>query len=89
MPLTFDAERRDDAIRALQSYADDHFDEPMGNIAAGGLLDFIIGEIGPALYNQGVADAQRYMQERAMELDLNVHEEEFPVTRRRKPSRRR
>jgi len=89
MPLTLDDERRDDALQALQAYAEEAFDDPLSMFAATGLLDFILAEIGPAIYNQGVADAQRYVQERAMEMDLNVYEEEFPATRRRKPSRRR
>ncbi|MEM1094056.1 MAG: DUF2164 domain-containing protein [Bacteroidota bacterium] len=89
MPLALDDERRIDAIQALQAYAEDEFDNPLSVFAARGLLDFILAEIGPAIYNQGVADAQRYVQERAMEMDLNVYEEEFPATRRRKPSGRR
>ncbi|MEM6646836.1 MAG: DUF2164 domain-containing protein [Bacteroidota bacterium] len=87
MPIALDDERRADAIQALQAYADEEFDSPLSDFAARGLLDFILAEIGPAIYNQGVADAQRYVQERAMEMDLNVYEEEFPATRRRKRSR--
>ena len=52
-------------------------DEPIGNIAAGALLGFFLEEIGPSIYNRGVADAQERLQARVMELDIEVHEDEF------------
>ena len=57
--------------------------EPVGDLAAGGLLNFFLEEVGPAVYNRGVADAQRRLQERLSELDAEVHEEEFQYWRRR------
>ena len=57
-------------------------EEPIGNIAAGGLLDFFLEEIGPAIYNKGVADAQVRLQMRVSELDIEVHEEEFQYWRK-------
>ena len=38
---------------------------------------FFIEEIGPSIYNKGVADAQERMQMRAQELDIECHEDEF------------
>jgi uncharacterized protein (DUF2164 family) len=44
---------------------------------AGSLLRFFIAEIGPSLYNQGVADAQQRMHDKIAEIDIDVHESEF------------
>jgi uncharacterized protein (DUF2164 family) len=49
----------------------------LGNIAAGALLGFFLEEVGPSIYNKGVADAQERLQARVMELDIEVHEDEF------------
>jgi uncharacterized protein (DUF2164 family) len=58
-------------------------EEKIGNVAAGGLLGFFLDEIGPSLYNQGVAAAQERLIARATELDIEVHEEEFGYWRKR------
>ena len=52
-------------------------DEPIGNVAAAGLLKFFLAEIAPLAYNQGVADAQAQMQQRVAEIDIDVHQEAF------------
>ncbi len=83
MALKLSSEDRDDAIAALKLYAADNFDEPMGNLAAGTLLDFFLKEIAPSVYNRAVSDVQERLQAHLMDLDVNVHEPEFPTTRRR------
>jgi len=75
-------EARQRAIASIQRYFDEHMDEPIGNVAAGGLLGFFLEEIGPSVYNQAVADVQERLQARVAELDLEVHEEEFDYWRK-------
>jgi uncharacterized protein (DUF2164 family) len=68
---------RQQAIDSIERYFREHMDEPIGNVAAGGLLNFFLDEIGPSVYNQAVADAQERLQSRVNELDIEVHEDEF------------
>ena len=75
-------EARQRAIASIQRYFDEHMDEPIGNVAAGGLLGFFLEEIGPSVYNQAVTDVQERLQARVAELDLEVHEEEFDYWRK-------
>lgn len=75
-------EARQRAIDSIQRYFAEHMEEPIGNVAAGGLLGFFLEEIGPSVYNQGVADAQERLQARVQELDLEVHEDEFGYWRK-------
>lgn len=77
MSLELDKEDKAVAIASLMRYFEEHMEERIGNVAAGGLLGFFLAEIGPCLYNQGVRDAQERMQMRAAELDIEVHEEAF------------
>jgi len=44
-------------------------DEEVGDLKAMLLLEFFLKELGPAVYNQGVSDAQVVMMERVTELD--------------------
>ena len=78
--LTDEAKRT--AIESIQKYFEINLNEPIGNLAAGTLLNFILEEIGPTIYNQGVTDAQERLQARLSELDYEVHEDEFQYWRR-------
>lgn len=82
MTIELTKEARRDAIASIQKYFQANLEEPIGNIAAEGLLDFFIEEIGPTLYNRGVTDAQERLQARVSELDIEVHEEEFQYWRK-------
>ena len=77
MPITFPDTTQQQAVASIERYFREHMDEPIGNVAAAGLLKFFLAEIAPLAYNQGVADAQERMQARLQELDYEVHEDEF------------
>ncbi len=82
MSIELTTEARRNAIESIQKYFEINLNEPIGNLAAGTLLTFILEEIGPTIYNKGVADAQERLQARLSELDLEVHEDEFQYWRR-------
>ena len=82
MTLEISKEARKEAIASIERYFEQNMDEPIGNIAAGGLLSFFIEEIGPLIYNKAVADVQERLQARIMELDIEVHEDEFQYWRK-------
>ena len=82
MAIELTKEARDEPVASLPKYFEVNMEGPIGNLAAGGLLNFFLEEIGPAVYNKGVADAQQRLQERVSELDLEVHEEEFRYWRK-------
>jgi uncharacterized protein (DUF2164 family) len=88
MAIDISREARKEAIASIERYFKENMDEPIGNIAAGGLLSFFLEEIGPLVYNQGVADAQERLQARVMELDIEVHEEEFQYWRKYERARK-
>jgi uncharacterized protein (DUF2164 family) len=82
MSIELSKEARTQAIASIERYFREHMDEPIGNVAAGGLLGFLLEEIGPAIYNKAVLDVQERLQARVSELDLEVHEEEFQYWRK-------
>lgn len=73
---------RERAVESIQRYFRENMEEPIGTLAAGALLGFLVEEIGPVIYNQAVADVQDRLQARVAELDLEVHEDEFRYWRR-------
>jgi uncharacterized protein (DUF2164 family) len=46
-------------------------------VKAGLLLDYVLKEIGPTIYNQAIADAQAYFTGRVADLEGVCHEPEF------------
>ena len=70
------------ALASIERYFRENMEEKIGNIAAGGLLGFFLQEVGPAIYNQAVADVQERLQMRVSELDIEIHEEEFQYWRK-------
>lgn len=56
--------------------------EPLGELPAGLLLNFFLEEVGPAIYNQAVTDAQTRMQQRVADLSGELYAEEFPYWRK-------
>lgn len=82
MSIELPKDVRQRAIDSIQRYFDANMEEPIGNIAAGALLAFLLEEIGPSIYNQAVADVQERLQQRVAELDLEVHEDEFGYWRK-------
>lgn len=87
--LELPKDARQQAIASVERYFRENMDEPIGNIAAGALLNFFVEEVGPVLYNKAVADVQERLQARLSELDLEVHEDAFQYWRRYEKAKRR
>jgi uncharacterized protein (DUF2164 family) len=77
MTIEIDKEARKQAILSIERYFREHMEEPIGNVTAGALLGFFLEELGPLVYNKAVADVQERLQQRVMEVDIEVHEDEF------------
>lgn len=82
---------RTDALASLQRYFEENF-EPLGDMPANLLLNFILEDIGPAIYNRAVADAQTRLQLRVADLTGELYADEFQywskVDAKRKKARR-
>jgi len=82
MTIELSREARKEAIASIERYFAENMEEKIGNVAAGGLLGYILEEIGPLVYNKAVADVQERLQVRVSELDIEIHEDEFPYWRK-------
>ena len=75
---------RKQAVAALRAYCAEHLDEEISDLKATLLFDFILAELGPTIYNQAVADARAFLEERVADLAGVCYREEFPSSGRRK-----
>ena len=70
-------------IASIKRFFAETLDEDIGDLKASLVLDFVLEEIGPTLYNRAVADAQAKIQDAALELDSACYEADLGYWNRR------
>ena len=80
----------------IQRFVAEEYGASLSELGAGTFLTFCLKEIGPAIYNQAIADAQACLQERVTDLENICFAEEVSYWDRsgkkgipRKPDHRR
>lgn len=81
-------EKRAEAIASIKRYFEEELREPIGDLPAGLLLDFMVEEIGPAIYNMAIGDAQARMLSRVSDLNGELFSDEFQYWARRDAKRK-
>lgn len=61
-------EKREEMISAIKNYFLKEREEELGDLASDLILDFIIDELAPEFYNQGVYDSYKFMSEKTEDL---------------------
>jgi uncharacterized protein (DUF2164 family) len=74
--LELEKPQRTAAITSIQRYFAENL-EPIGDLPAGLLLNFLLEEIGPVIYNHAIADAQTRMAQRVSDLNGELFADEF------------
>lgn len=68
MKVDLSQEQKAELVASLQRYFDEELDHELRDMPAGFLLDYILKEIGPYAYNQGVEDARAYFAAKVEDL---------------------
>jgi len=75
--IELSAQAQKDAVGSIQRYFEVNMPEMIGELPAGMLLNFFLEEIGPAIYNKAIADAQARMLRRVDDLSGELYVDEF------------
>jgi uncharacterized protein (DUF2164 family) len=62
---------------SIKRFFAEELDEDIGDLKAFLVLDFCLKQIGPSIYNQAIADAQAFFQEKSLDLGAARYEPEF------------
>ncbi len=81
MRIKLSGERRERMIRSIQAYFEERFDDALSPFKAEQLLDFFVKELGAPIYNQAIADARKFVQDKLSDLEGEFYEPEEPHTR--------
>lgn len=69
----------DRLVSKIKTYFHDELNQDIGGFEAEFLIDFFAKEVGPYLYNQGLADANRVFTEKAEDVSYLIQELEKPT----------
>lgn len=64
-------------LGSIKRFFAEEMDADIGDLKAAAVLAFCVREIGPSIYNQAIADAQTYFQEKAADLSGSRYQAEF------------
>jgi len=76
--VTISDEARKHAVASIRRYFEEEMEQEIGDLKAALLLGYFLKELGPTVYNQAIADAQAFFEERAADLDGVCYRAEFP-----------
>jgi uncharacterized protein (DUF2164 family) len=88
--ITLPDQTKAQAIASIRRYFAEQLDQEVGDLQASLLLEFVLKELGPSIYNAAVADAQAFLRDRVADLDGACFVPEFgywPRSASRRPSR--
>jgi uncharacterized protein (DUF2164 family) len=74
-------EAKDGIKEEIKSFFKIERDEEIGEIAAEAFLDFCLEKIGSYIYNEGVQDAIKLINERHMNTEDDLHSLKRPLSR--------
>ncbi|REK71349.1 DUF2164 domain-containing protein [Paenibacillus paeoniae] len=80
VPLKLPREQKLQLVSGLQQYVYDELSVEMGQLAGENLLDYMLKELTPYIYNQAMADARHVIEQRmtSIEEELYALERQVP-----------
>lgn len=73
---------RQRSIASVRRYFKEELDLDIGDLKASLILDYFLTEHGPAVYNQAIADARAFFDDRSADLAAVCYKPEFPFWER-------
>jgi uncharacterized protein (DUF2164 family) len=83
-PIRIPKEQKERIVEELQYFVEAEWSHPVGQLAAEQLLDVMIKELAPILYNQAVNDARQLLMERMAGLEDDLYSLEMPAMKERR-----
>ncbi len=82
MPITLPKDTEQRLITSIKRYFEEELEEEIGELKAAFLLEYILKEIGPQIYNQAVRDTQAHLHDKVTELDTAIYAPEYGYWKR-------
>jgi uncharacterized protein (DUF2164 family) len=77
MAIELDDEVRKQLLVSLRRFFEEELDQEIGDLKAELVMQYLLEELGPVVYNKAVSDAQRWLQLRVDDLEGSCYEPEL------------
>jgi uncharacterized protein (DUF2164 family) len=77
-------EEKDEIIKSIQVYFEEERSETLGALGAEQLIDFMIKELGPYIYNKAISDTRAIVNEKINQIDDELYTLEMPIKNRKR-----
>jgi uncharacterized protein (DUF2164 family) len=77
-------EEKDEIIKSIQVYFEEERSETLGALGAEQLIDFMIKELGPYIYNKAISDTRTIVNEKINQIDDELYTLEMPIKNRKR-----
>ncbi|GAA3404836.1 DUF2164 domain-containing protein [Paenibacillus hodogayensis] len=84
MAIKLPKEQKDEIVKAVQAFFQEERSETIGALAAEQLIDFMVQQLGPSIYNQAIGDDRSIVNEKQSQLEDELYTLEKPLGGRRK-----
>jgi uncharacterized protein (DUF2164 family) len=88
MSLSLSKEQRDEVIGSIRRFFSEKLEVELSELHAGFLLDYFSAEIAPFAYNDGIADAQKFLFRLSEDLPSTCFQEPLTYWDRDKDSQK-
>ncbi|CAG7599249.1 hypothetical protein PAESOLCIP111_00296 [Paenibacillus solanacearum] len=84
MTIKLPREEKEQIIGSVKAYFEQERSESIGDLAAEQLIDYMIQELGPYIYNKAVADARVLINEKMNQMEDEMYSLEKPLHKRKR-----
>jgi uncharacterized protein (DUF2164 family) len=74
MRVALSGERRERMLLAVRGFFAEQLDQELSEFQAGLVIDFFVGELGPPVYNQAIADVRAWLEQKVGDLEGEFYE---------------
>lgn len=79
LPLKLPREQKQQITSSIQDYLDTELSIEIGQLASENLLDFMLKELSPYIYNQAIADARKVIDQKMISIEEEMYALEQPL----------
>ncbi|MEH6944281.1 DUF2164 family protein [Bacillus sp. JJ722] len=79
MPIKIPREQKLEIVANIQNHFYKEMSDEIGDLAAENLLDFMLKELSPYIYNQAIKDARMTVEQKMIALEEDLYALEKPI----------
>ncbi|WP_440962116.1 DUF2164 domain-containing protein [Paenibacillus nitricinens] len=83
-PIKIQREHKLQVTSSIQDYFEAELSSEIGQLASENLLDFMLKELSPHIYNQALADARKVIEQKMISIEEELYALEQPLTSARR-----